>query len=311
MNHPGANSNQSLADAVDNLARSVISAGSYRRGNAAATMWRPGLAVTSAAAIDRTNTLRLTLPNGESVEGEVHGADRATDMAIIALPDAASSADLIVPARSEIPARVGDFVFAVGRDPSGMVQASFGHIGAVGGAWRAWSGAAFESLVRLDGGLYPGFQGAPVADAQGRILGIASGSFSRHHGIVLTCATVDRLVTVLLEHGRVPRAHLGVAVHPVELPAAGKQAAVTTATSALLVTHIAPDGPAAKAGIMVGDLMVNGNDLNLTDVQALHAMLAAGTPGQSVPFRLLRGGAVVDLAVELGEPAASSSRCGS
>src|SRR5438034_428777 len=67
--------------------------------------------------------------------------------------------------------RAGDFVFAVGRDASGLVQASFGHVGAAAGAWRTWRGGRIESLIRLDGGLYPGFAGAPVLAADGSAIG--------------------------------------------------------------------------------------------------------------------------------------------
>src|SRR5205085_9601714 len=123
---------------------------------------------------------------------EVRGIDASTDLAVVSLP-ISGGANPPVAERREGPApRVGDFVFAVGRNPSGVVHASFGHVGAAGGAWRTWRGGAVDSLVRLDGGLYPGLAGAPVAGADGRIVGVASPALSRHHGVVLPVQTVER-----------------------------------------------------------------------------------------------------------------------
>ncbi len=67
--------------------------------------------------------------------------------------------------------RVDDVICVVGRDPSGLTHASFGHVGLVAGEWRTWRGGRVDRLIRLDGGLYPGLDGAPVADASGQVLG--------------------------------------------------------------------------------------------------------------------------------------------
>lgn len=81
-----------------------------------------------------------------------------------------------------------------------------------------------EKLIRLDGGLYRGLDGAPVADANGKVIGIASQAFSRLHGVVLPISAVDRVAAQLVNDGRVTRGYLGIAPRAVHLSNAVKAA---------------------------------------------------------------------------------------
>ncbi|HET7524985.1 MAG TPA: serine protease, partial [Burkholderiaceae bacterium] len=149
-----------LADAVERVAASVVGLAT-RRQRSAALVWRAGVAVGSASALWRAHGIAVVLPDGEQVDGTLRGSDPGTDLAVV------SFADRGVPATVRDHAatvRVGDVVFAVGREPSGALQASFGHVAAVAGGWRTWRGGRVERLIRLDGGLYPGLAGAAVAD---------------------------------------------------------------------------------------------------------------------------------------------------
>jgi S1-C subfamily serine protease len=260
---------------------------STRRHRSAGVLWRPGVLVGSASALWRLASVSLTLPNGEQVEGDLRGFDMATDLAAVQF-DSGS----LAPAerRPDPDVRVGDFVFAVGREPSGLAQASFGHIGMVGGEWRTWRGGCVDRLVRLDGGLYPGLAGAPVADADGLVLGIASDAFSRHHGVVVPTATVDRVLNQLLTHGRVQQGYLGIAAQPVRAVLDG--APVT----GLLVSSLADDGPAARAGLLVGDVIVQVGSLTVGTLDALRDLLQIGAQVQLV---VARGGQAQSLSLDV------------
>jgi S1-C subfamily serine protease len=262
---------------VARLAASVLAV-STRRHRSAGVLWRPGVLVGSASALWRVASVSLTLPNGEQVQGELRGVDMATDLAAVQFESGSlAPAEL----RADPDVRVGDFVFAVGREPSGLTQASFGHIGMVGGEWRTWRGGRVDGLIRLDGGLYPGLAGAPVADADGQVLGIASDAFSRHHGVVLPAATVDRVLDQLLTHGRVQQGYLGIAAQPVRAVLDG--ASVT----GLLVSSLVDDGPAARAGLLVGDVIVQVGSLAVGTLDALRDLLQIGT---QVQLTVARGG---------------------
>jgi S1-C subfamily serine protease len=198
-------------------------------------------------------------------------------------------------------ARTGDFVFAVGRDAAGLVHASFGHVGASGGAWRSWRGGQLDRLVRLDGGLYPGLMGAAVADPHGQVIGLASAMLSRHHGVVVPAATIDRVVDVLLAHGRVQRGHLGVAAQAVPLSAAMRAAAEVDAEAGLLIAGVGEDSPAARAGLMLGDVLVAVAGRPVPTLEALRDLLGADQIGARLRLVVLRGGERTELTVEVGE----------
>lgn len=284
-----------LPQSVSRVAASVLGVAT-RRHRSAGVLWRQDVLVGSASALWRAGTVALTLPDGEQVQGQVRGVDIATDLAAVSF----ASGSLPVAAAGEAPpARVGDFVFAVGREPSGLVQASFGHVGMAGGEWRTWRGGRVEQLVRLDGGLYPGLSGAAVANAAGQVLGVASPAFSRHHGVVLPVATVQRVLDQLLAHGRVQQGYLGIAAQPARAVLDG------AAVDGLLVSSLADDGPAARAGLLVGDVIVQ---VDGTAVGTLDALRDRLTVGAQVQLSVVRGGQAHTVALDVAQRPAG--RCG-
>jgi S1-C subfamily serine protease len=269
-----------------------------KRGAASGVLWQAGLVVTSASAVWRAVHLELALPDGEQMAGRLRGTDASTDLALIGF-DEAGGAGATPVARHDLPApRAGDFVFAAGREPSGLVQASFGHVGAAGGEWRSWRGGRIERLIRLDGGLYPGLAGAPVADAAGRFIGIASPAFSRLHGVVIPTATIARVLPQLLAHGRVPQGYLGIAVQPVRATLDGN------GIDGLLVSSVADDSPAARAGLLVGDVIVEVNGQATSRLEALRDQLGSG--GARLALKIARAGESVRLDIEPAERPARS-----
>ena len=291
-------SSNPLPDAVDQVAASVVGIVS-RRGAAAGVVWRAGVAVTSAAALWRSTRVQVVLPDGEQIDGQVRGVDAGTDLAALAFDG--GPAPVAAPA-AETPLRAGDVVFAVGREPSGLVQASFGHVGAVAGEWRSWRGGRIDRLIRLDGGLYPGFAGAPVADAAGHVVGVASPVFSRSHAVVLPASTVDRVLNSLLAHGRVRQGYLGIAAQPVRAQIDG------AAVDGLLVSSVAEDGPAAAAGLLVGDVVVSAGGQPVSSIDALRSRLGADAVGGRIELRIARGGQAVALTLDVAERPQRSCR---
>ena len=293
MNNPS--SSPELPDTVERLAASVVGLAT-RRQRSSGVLWRQGVVVGSASALWRASTVAVVLPDGEQVQGELRGVDGATDLAAVTF--AGGAMPLPEGAATATAPRVGDFVFAVGRKPSGLTQASFGHVGAVAGAWRTWRGGRVDQLIQLDGGLYPGFDGAPVANASGQVLGIASSAFSRHHGVVLPAATVDRVLDQLLAHGQVQQGYLGIAAQPVRATLDGG------AVDGLLVSSVADDGPAARGGLRVADVIVK---LAGQPVGSLEALRDSLQPGARVQVLVARGGHGVELTLDVVQR--PSSRC--
>jgi len=284
-----------LADAVERVATSVVGLIGRRR-RSAGVVWRAGAALGNASALWRYSSVAVVLPDGEQVDGTVRGIDPSTDLAVVSFADRGTPP---VERSADPSLRVGDPVFAVGRESSGAVQASFGHIGAVAGAWRTWRGGRVERLIRLDGGLYPGLAGAAVGDASGRVLGVASQAFSRHHGVVLPVATIERVIEQLLTHGRVQQGYLGIAAQPVRALRDG------VGVDGLLVSSVADDGPAAHAGLLVGDVIVSLGGQAVGSLEGLRERLQVGA---QVDVDVARGGRAHRLSVQVAER--PHSRCG-
>ena len=245
--------------------------------------WGEGLALTVATGLRRGDRTQLLLPDCEASEAEVVGIDERLDIALLrahGVPNSPVAMEQVVP-------RLGDPLAVIGRHHSGDAHASFGHAGLVGGNWRTVHGASVEHRIRLDGRLFPGLPGGAVVDSKGRIVGLATAALSRRHGMVLPTVTVQRVAAALVQNGYVARAHLGVAVQSATALVDGAK------REGLLVTHISDGGAAERAGILVGDIIVEALGSATPGISELREALDRLTPQSSVPVKVSRGGAQV------------------
>jgi S1-C subfamily serine protease len=167
-----------------------------------------------------------------------------------------------------------------------------GIISAVSGSWRTWRGGRLDHYIRLDLTLYPGSSGGVVVNVDGGAIGIATSALSRIAGLAVPGSTVDRVVDELLAKGRVARGYLGLGLQPVDLPDHQK---------GLLVVSLEPDGPAAKAGALIGDIVLTLAGKSVTETDDLQGALEEHGVGKSVDVGVRRGGAAAKLAVVIGE----------
>jgi S1-C subfamily serine protease len=141
---------------------------------------------------------------------------------------------------------------------------------------------------------FTGFSGGPLINAEGKVVGINT-SGPRRSVITIPAVTVNRVVDLLLAKGRIARGFLGVALQPVRLPAAAG------AGQGLVVIMVDPHGPAEKAGLIVGDVIVAVGEKSATDTSALQAALDPEQVGNKIQLRVLRGGQARDVAVVVAE----------
>jgi S1-C subfamily serine protease len=214
---------------------------------------------------------------------------------VLRLPDGAPATPAVLAPADAL--RVGALVLAIGR-PGDAVTASLGAVSAIGGEWRTWQGGRVDRFVRLDLAIYDGFSGGPLVDAAGRVLGLNTSGLTRSAPVTIPVSTVDRVADELLSKGHVRRGYAGVAVQPVEIPERLVRQHALPADAALLVVAVEPEGPADRAGVFLGDVLVSLDGAALREPSDLLAGLSGRTPLQ---VTLLRGGAPVIVTLTPGE----------
>lgn len=276
-----------LAAVVAKAGQSVVAVHARPRFSSSGVFWRPGVLVTAEHSIRREDDITVTLPDGSTVPTTLVGTDPGTDLAVLKVD---SQAPAVTVAQSA--AVPGNLALAIGRAQDSGVNATLGIVSAVSGGWRTWRGGRLDGYIRLDLTLYPGSSGALVLNVQGEALGIATPMLSRIAGVAIPAVTIDRVVDQILSGGRVPRGFLGVGLQPVELPDHQK---------GLIVLSLEPGGPAATAGVLVGDVLVSLAGKAVADTDDIQAVLESHAVGQSVPVGVVRGGEPRQIAVVIGE----------
>jgi S1-C subfamily serine protease len=284
-----------LADAAERVGRSLAAVHARRRIPASGVVWRPGVIVAAHHTLERDEDLTVTLEGGGTVPATLAGRDPGTDLAVLRFEGDAPAAERADGAEL----RVGSLVLALGR-PGASVTASLGAISSVGGEWRTRGGGRIDRLVRLDLDIYDGFSGGALVSAGGRVLGINTSWLARGAPIAIPASTVDRVADQLLERGYMPRGYLGLGGQPVRIVQANRRMGVPGETG-LMVVSVAPDGPAERAGILLGDVLLSFGGVPVSDPGEVLGLLAAQAVGSEVPLRLLRAGQPVELSITVGE----------
>lgn len=281
-----------LAAAIERVAPSVVRI-DLRCGATTGLVARAdGLVVTTHHALDRDEA-EVTLHDGRSARGTVRGRDPGTDLALLQL----DVKDLAVPAWSDgASLKVGHLVTPVGR-PGRGARATLGMISALGDGFRTMAGGAIDRHIEVDGSLPRGFSGGPLVDTRGEVIGLNTAGLLRG-GTTIPASTVRRVVDALAAHGRIAQGFLGVGAHPVRLPAATAETAKQSL--GLLLTAVEPDSPAAKGGLLLGDILLTVDGQPTERPGDLIALLA-GKANVSVSVSLVRGGEARTIDVVTGE----------
>ena len=203
-----------LAGLVEQTGPQVVRVEGRGRLPASGVVWSAdGVIVTANHVVERDDNLRVGLTDGSSVAATLLGRDTATDLAVLKVEQSGLTPAMWAPAGD---LRVGNLILALGR-PGQTVQTTLGVVSALGGAWRTGSGGEFDSYLQTDVVMYPGFSGGPLVGADGRLGGINSSALARGVSVTVPTASVQRVVTTILAHGRMPRGYLGVGIQPVRL----------------------------------------------------------------------------------------------
>jgi S1-C subfamily serine protease len=287
-----------LAQAADRAATSAVAVHTEARGSSSGIVWRSGVIVTSEHALRRDDEIRVTLPDGRAVPATLAGRDPSTDIAVLKCAEADSAAQKF---GDEAAVKPGNLVLVVGRTRASGPVAALGVVSLVAADRRTWTGASLAPYIRLDVGLQPTAIGGSVIDAQGDVVGLATPRFARFGAIAVPASAINKIADTLLKKGRIPRGYLGVGLQPVSLPDALRQSLHRKEKTAAIVLEVRPGGPADKAGVVIGDILVSLAGQPITRLEDVQTALAGDAIGKSLPLKFVRGGSLQEGSIVIAE----------
>jgi S1-C subfamily serine protease len=290
---------QELSAAADKAGSSVVTVRARHRLPSSGIHWRKGVIVTADHTVRREEDLSVLLPDGKRVTAKLAGRDPGTDLAVLQLDEEVSTS--IPQFGDSSTLKLANLLLVLGRTRNATLVASAGIIGGLSGEYRTWRGGRVDQNIRLDLALYPGFSGGPLVSTDGKVLGVNTNGLGRGRAVAIPVSTVNRTVDELLQKGHIARPYLGIAMQPVSLPEALRSKLKTLTNGGLMVLHVEPSGPAEKAGIVLGDVIVELQGKAALDTDNLRDLLASAKIGDTVKATVVRGGSPVDVSLTLGE----------
>ncbi|RMD47276.1 MAG: DegQ family serine endoprotease [Alphaproteobacteria bacterium] len=255
-----------------------------------------GYVVTNNHVIDKADQISIEMTDGTRIDAKVVGRDPKTDIAV-----------LKVEVDHELPfvrfgdsdkARVGDWVIAIGNPLGQGFSVTAGIISARGRSLRG----TYDDFIQTDAAINRGNSGGPLFNMDGEVIGVNTAILSPNGGSIgigfsMASNVVSKVVDQLIKYGETRRGWLGVRIQDVTPEIA--DALGLESTDGALVTDV-PPGPAKKAGIRPGDVIITFDGKHVTDTRELVRMVADAEVGATVPVVVLRDGKPVTVKVKLG-----------
>lgn len=256
-----------------------------------------GLILTNSHVVQGASRFVVITAEGRSLTARCVGDDPDTDLAI-----------LKVDQNIDIPiARLGDskklrrgqLVIAIGAPLGFEATVTTGVVSALGRSLRGERGRLIEDLIQTDAALNPGNSGGPLVNSSGEVVGIATAVIAGYQGLCFAVAvnTATYVIQELMDHGFVRRGSIGLIAQQAPIPAGLARATGVTQPYAVFVAHVDAGGPAAKAGVKEGDLLIAAGDQPLTGLDDLLRALDHHAINKPTLFTLIREGRLMTVSI--------------
>lgn len=256
-----------------------------------------GLVLTNQHVVDGANTVRVRTTQGESLEGLIVGSDTLTDLAVLRVKGGRTSFPTVTWADSAL-ARAGESVVAIGSPYGLSLTVTHGIVSAVA---REVLAGPYDEFLQTDAAINPGNSGGPLFNLEGQVVGINTAGVKNANniGFAIPSNVARALLPQLIEHGRVRRGWLGVALDDVgpQLTEALK----VPRTEGALVKSVVDKSPAASAGLKSQDIILEVNGQPVASAGGLRRTLGMLVPQTSVRLRVFRGSELTELSATLGD----------
>lgn len=299
---PASNPISAIAQQVSPSVARVDVQGPAGAGSGSAVVYRAdGILVTNAHVVGTSDQVRVTLPDGESMDAEVVGVDPASDLAVLRVD--AENLPVPVWADADNGPQIGETAVAIG-SPFGLDgSVTSGIVSALGRTLPSQQGVLID-LIQTDAAVNPGNSGGALVDGEGRVIGVNTAIASRSGGsqgigFAIPSTTVLNVAEQLIATGEVELGYLGIVGQTVDPDVA--QLYDLSSDAGAVIAEVAPDGPAAAAGLRAGDIIVAIDDEEVSTMAELAGRIQQRRPGDDVEVELVRDGEELTLTVTLGE----------
>jgi S1-C subfamily serine protease len=268
-----------------------------RAGSGSGFAFTPdGLLLTNSHVVHGARRIVATFADGLSRDADLVGEDPDTDIAVIRLGGTALPAARLGSSRE---LRVGQLAIAIGNPYGFQHTVTTGVVSALGRSLRSQSGRLIDDVLQTDAALNPGNSGGPLVDSRGAVIGVNTAIIPGAQGICFATAidTVRAVVVQLLRDGRVRRGYLGLAGATVPLSRRLARHFELDNERAVRIESVEKSGPAAKAGVEVGDLIVRFAEQPVNGIDDLHRLLTGERIGGASVICVIRGARRLDLSV--------------
>jgi S1-C subfamily serine protease len=274
----------------------------YRgEGLGSAVIYTPdGFLLTNAHVVGQADHGTALFSDGTSAAFRVVGADPLSDLAVVRADSATPRTAVLGEADDLV---VGQLVVAVG-SPLGLTgSVTAGVVSALGRSLPTNAGgrpSLIEDVIQTDAALNPGNSGGALADSRARVVGINTAVAGVGVGLAVPInATTRKIIGALMRDGKVRRAYLGIVSVPTPLP--DKLRARFGRATGLRVAEVVPNGPAARAGLRPGDLLLTAGGKPVTGAQDLQKLMFSEAIGRPLAITVMRNGALVDVIAQPSE----------
>jgi len=293
--------------AVDRVGRSVVHIEATFRGSRGRERARGGTGsgfvftssgyiLTNSHVVHDADRLDVTLADGRRLPADLIGDDPETDLAVVRV-----RTEPLTPAAmgDSSKVRVGQVAIAIGHPYGFQSTVTAGVVSALGRSLRAASGRLIDDVLQTDAALNPGNSGGPLVDSRGLVIGVNTAVILPAQGLCFAIAvnTAKFVAGRLIRDGRVRRGRLGVAVQTVPMPASPGDRVGSPWRGGVRILNVEPGGPAERAGLEEGDVLIGLDGHPVAGIDDLHRLLTDDRVGVKVPLRILRRPEVLTLTV--------------
>ena len=248
-----------------------------------------GFLLTNSHVVHGARQVRATLADGGTYAAYPVGDDPETDLAVLKV-------DRAVPAYAALGdstrIRQGQLVVAIGNPLGFQATVTAGVVSALGRTMRAQSGRLIDGVIQTDAALNPGNSGGPLVDARARVIGVNTAIIAGAQGIcfAIPAGTAQFVASRLIRDGRVRRSYIGVIGQTIALTRRHAQRFQLAVQGGMLVTGVAPNSPAERAGLKPRDIIVAIAGGVVGGVDDLQRQLTEELIGRDVELAVLRSG---------------------